>query len=95
MGIGSLPKEEHDALGLTMRHHAFIVLMLAKSCPQQVLSPASQDNMMLHNVLIGISVEDTAFPQLGEEGLELSSQRADKFKSPIKTDIFMFSPKMY
>lgn len=56
-----------------------------------MLSPASQDNVMVDGVLIGLSVKDTAFPQLGEEGVELSSQRADKFKSPIKIDNFSFS----
>lgn len=91
MGIGSLPTEKHNDLGLTMRHRAFIALMLPKSCSQQALSPASQDNMMVDSVLIGISVEDTAFPQLGEAEVELSSQRANKFKSPTKIDIFTFS----
>lgn len=47
--------------------------------------------MMVDSVLIGISVEDTAFPQLGEAEVELSSQRANKFKSPTKIDIFTFS----
>jgi len=57
-------------MGLTTRHHVFVVLMSPTSCPEQVLSPASQDNTMVDGVLTGISVEDTLFPQLGEEGVE-------------------------
>lgn len=78
-----------------MRDHTFTVLTLPKSCPRQMLCPASQVTVMEASVLIDISVEDTIFLQLGEERVELASQRADKFKSLIKIDIFMITPKMY
>lgn len=68
-GIGSLPMEEHDALGLTMRHRAFIVLMLPTSCPQQVLSPASQDNVMVGDLLsLGFQWKTQHFHSLGRRG---------------------------
>lgn len=84
MGKTSLPKEKHGALGLTMRDHTFTVPTLPKSCPWQMLCPASQVTVMEASVLIDVPVEDTALLQLGKERVELSSQRTDKFKSPIK-----------
>lgn len=65
------------------------VLPMAKTCP------ASEVTVMVGSLLIDISVEDTAFLQPGEERVELSSQRADKFKSLIKIDSFMITPKIY
>lgn len=95
MGKDSLPKEKHGALGLTLRNHTFTVLTLSKSWPWQKLCPASEVTVMVGSLLIDISVEGTAFLQPGEERVELSSQRADKFRSPIKIDNFMITPKMY
>lgn len=95
MGKDSLPKEKHGVLGLTTRDHTFAMLTLPKLCPWQTLCPASQVTGMVGSLLIDISVGDTAFLQPGEERVELPSQRADKFKSPIKIDSFMITPKMY